>query len=164
MSPVLVGVPNLMGLTWSQALDAASARGLTLKRDGVGFASIPMFVTTQDPSAPALTARGSSVAVTLAAKAGSPLAVRVRPGHVSCARSCVLRLRVELSSSALVRARLLSGRGRVLNRRVLGKLHAGANTVRVKLPHRLGKGAYRLMLDASGDGHSAHALVRVKVG
>jgi hypothetical protein len=52
----------------------------------------------------------------------------------------------------------------VLNRRVLGKLHAGANTVRVKLPHRLGKGAYRLMLDASGDGHSAHALVRVKVG
>lgn len=164
MSPVLVGVPNLVGLSWPEALDAASARGLVLKRDGAGFASIPMFVTAQDPAAPALAARGSSVAVSLAAKAGSPLAVRVRPGHVSCARNCVLRLRVELSSSALVRSRLLSGRGRVLNRAVLGTLHAGANTVRIKLPHRLGKGAYRLMVDASGDGRSAHALVRVKVG
>jgi hypothetical protein len=165
MSPVLVGVPNLMGLTWSQAVDAAAARRLVLKRDGAGFDSVPMFVTTQDPTAPALAASGSSVAVTLSARAGSPLAVRVRPGRVRCAaRGCVLRLRVELSSSALVRSRLLSGRGRLLNRGVVGTLHAGTNRVRVKLPHRIGKGAYRLLLDANGGGSSAHALVRVKVG
>jgi hypothetical protein len=165
MSPVLVGVPSLVGLSWSQAVDAASGRGLVLQRDGAGFTSIPMFVTTQDPTAPALAARGSSVAVTLSAKAGSPLAVRVRPGRASCAaRGCVLRLRVELSSSALVRSRLLSGRGRLLSRGVLGTLHAGSNTVRVKLPRRIGKGAYRLLLDASGGGRRAHALVHVKVG
>jgi hypothetical protein len=89
--------------------------------------------------------------------------VRVRPGIVKCARACVVRLRVQLSSSALVRSRLLNGRGRVVKRGVLGSLHAGTNTVLVKLPRRLGKGAYRLMLDVSGDGRTAHALVRINV-
>src|SRR2546430_1117141 len=45
-SPVLVGVPNLVGLDWTHALGATSARGLGLKRDAIGFASIPMFVTS----------------------------------------------------------------------------------------------------------------------
>ena len=108
-SPVLVGVPNLVGLDWTHALGATSARGLGLKRDAVGFASIPMFVTSQDPAAPGLVEQGTPVNVTMAAAKGSPLAVRVRPGHVSCHRTCLLRLRVELSSSARVRSRLLSG-------------------------------------------------------
>jgi hypothetical protein len=163
MSPVLVGVPNLVGLNWAQAVGATSARGLGLKRDAAAFPSVPMFVTDQDPSAPALAERGTPVQVTLAAPKGAPLAVRVRPGAVKCPRGCILRLRIELSSSALVRSRLLDGRGHLLKRGVLGSLHAGANMVRVRLPGRLGKGAYRLVLDASGDGRTVHALVRVKV-
>ena len=163
MSPVLVGVPNLLGLDWAHALGATSARGLGLRRDAVGFASIPMFVTSQDPTAPALAEQGSSVRVMMAAAKGTPLAVRVRPGRVTCHRTCLLRLRVELSTSAVVRSRLLSGRGRLLKRVGLGTLHAGANTVRVRLPRRLNRGAYRLMFDASGEGGTAHALVRVKV-
>jgi hypothetical protein len=163
MSPVLVGVPNLIGLNWSQAVGATSARGLGLKRDAAAFPSVPMFVTSQDPATPALTERGSPVQVTLSAAKGSPLAVRVRPGSVRCARSCVVRLRIELSSSAVVRSRLLNGNGRLLNRVKLGTLHAGANIVRVRFPGRLGKGAYRLMLDANGDGRTVHALVRVRV-
>ena len=102
--------------------------------------------------------------MTMAAAKGTPLAVRVRPGRISCHRTCLLRLGVELSSSALVRSRLLSGRGRVLKRGLVGTLHAGANIVRVRLPHRLSRGVYRLMFVASGEDGTAHALVRVTVG
>ena len=163
MSPVLVGVPNLLGLDWAHAVSAASARGLALKRDVAAFSSVPMLVTTQDPTAPALVEKGSAVPVSLTAAKGAPLAVRVRPGRVSCKRGCVLRLRVELSSSAVVRSRLLSGKGRLVNRALIGTLHAGANTVRVAVPKRIGKGAYRLRFDATGDGGNAHAYVRVFV-
>lgn len=163
MSPALVGVPNLVGLGWAQAQAAASARGLHTATAVAAFPNVPMLVQTQNPAAPALVERGSAVGVTLAAPKNAPLAVRVRPGAVKCARGCVLRLRVELSSSAVVHSRLLSGRGRLLKRTLLGSLRAGANTVRVKLPGGLGKGAYRLMFDATGEGRVAHALVRVKL-
>jgi hypothetical protein len=62
-----------------------------------------------------------------------------------------------------VRSRLLGSRGRLLHRAALGTLHAGANTVRVRLPRRVGKGAYRLVFDATGEAGNAHALVRVNV-
>jgi len=163
MSPVLVGVPNVVGMSWADAQRAASARGLQLKPDVAAFTSVPMFVGTQDPVAPALVVQGSSVPVTLAAPKGAPLAVRVKPGQVSCKRAnCVVRLRVELSSSAHVRSRLLS-KGRLLKRGVLGSLHAGANNVRVVLPKKLAKGSYQLVLDAAGGGNLAHASVRVSV-
>ena len=55
------------------------------------------------------------------------------------------------------RSRLLSGKGRLLKRGVVGSLHAGANTVRVALPKRLAKGSYRLVLDATGEKGLAHA-------
>ncbi|MFL6037114.1 MAG: hypothetical protein ACJ74B_00610, partial [Gaiellaceae bacterium] len=83
---------------------------------------------------------------------------------INCKRTCVLKLRVELSSSADVRSRLLTGRGRLVKRNRLGTLRAGTNTVRVQLPRGLGRGAYRLVLDASGDAGTAHASVRVNVG
>jgi hypothetical protein len=163
MSPVLVGVPSLVGLDWSEAVSAASARGLTLKRDAAAFPSLPMFVAMQDPPSPALVEQGSAVGVTLAAPKGAPLAVRVRPGKVNCKRGCVLRLRVELSSAASVRSRLLSGKGRLVRRTSLGTLHAGANSVRVVVPKRIGKGAYRLLFDAMGQSGNAHAYVRIFV-
>ena len=52
-----------------------------------------------------------------------------------------------------------------MKRDLLGGLHAGANTIRVgvPVPKRIAKGAYRLLLDASGDSGSAHAYVRVLV-
>ena len=34
LEPVLVGVPNLVGLTWPEALGATSERGLGLRRNG----------------------------------------------------------------------------------------------------------------------------------
>jgi hypothetical protein len=58
----------------------------------------------------------------------------------------------------------LNGHGRVVKRGQLGNLVAGTNNVKVKLPARLGRGAYRLLLDATGKAGTAHALVRVRVG
>jgi Bacterial Ig-like domain len=163
MSPVLVGVPSLSGMSWAQALAATSARGLGLKRDVAGFPAVPMFVSSQDPPAPSLAERGGDVSVSLTAPTDAPLAVRVRPGRVSCSRGCVLKLRVELSSAAVVKSRLLRRDGKLVKRSVFGELHAGANTVRVKVPRGLGKGAYRLVLDATGNGRRASASVRVDV-
>ncbi len=164
MSPVLVGVPDLVGLTWSQALGAANARGLGLQRNAVFFASIPMVVGNQLPPAPALTERGTAVFVTMSPASGAPLAVKVKPGRFVCAAGSVLRLRVDLSATARVRSRLLNGHGRVVKRGQLGMLRSGTNKVRVKLPGGLRRGFYRLMLDATGEAGTAHALVRVTVG
>jgi hypothetical protein len=60
---VLVGVPNLVGLTTQQAAAALTSRGLVLARPpkhGLGRQPV---VTAQRPAAPAVVARGSSVAV-----------------------------------------------------------------------------------------------------
>ncbi len=164
MSSVLVGVPNLVGLTWPQALGATTARGLSLTRNAVFFASIPMIVAKQEPPAPALTARGTAVVVTMSPANGAPLAVKVKPGRFVCAAGSVLRLRVDLSAAARVRSRLLTSHGRLVKRGQLGLLRAGTNNVRLKLPAGLRRGAYRLMLDATGEAGTAHALVRVTVG
>jgi hypothetical protein len=162
MSSVLVGVPNLVGLTWAQALGATTARGLALRRT-VFFPSIPMVVASQDPVTPSLLERGGSVLVTMAPVKGAPLAVRVKPGRVVCTGCSVLRLRVELSAAASVRTRLLDARGRIVKRDVLGALGAGSNNVRVRLPRALRSGSYRLIFDASGTDGTARALVRVNV-
>jgi hypothetical protein len=156
-------VPDLAGLTWPQALGAAAARGLGLRRTDVFFDSIPMIVSTQAPAAPALAERGTALAVTVGPAHGAPLAVKVKPGRFVCAAGSVLRLRVDLSGAARVRSRLLNGRGHVVKRGQLGLLHAGMNNVRVKLPVGLRRGAYRLLLDATGEAGAAHALVRVQL-
>jgi len=164
MSSVLVGVPNLVGLTWPQAVGATAARGLGLRRNAVVFASVPMIVSTQEPAVPALAERGSAVLVAMAAVHGAPLAVRVKPGHVACAGGSFVRLRIDLSQGAAVNTRLLGARGKVLTRSKLGKLHAGSNGVRVKLPRGLHSGSYRLVVDATGTGGTAHTRVLVRVG
>jgi hypothetical protein len=92
------------------------------------------------------------------------LAVRVKPKRVICAAGSILRLRVQLSARANVRNRLLNGRGRLVKRGAFGTLRAGTSKVRVKLPRGLRRGSYRLVLDATGMGGKARALVRVKVG
>jgi hypothetical protein len=164
MSPVLVGVPNLVGLSWNQAVGAASARGLALHRDQSLFPNVPVVVEDQQPAAPALAERGSAVTVKLAPAKGAPLGVRVNPARFVAASGSILRLRVQLSAAAVVRSRLLNARGRIVKRGVVGFLRAGASNVRVKLPRYLRRGNYRLMLDATGDAGSAHALVQVKIG
>jgi hypothetical protein len=95
---------------------------------------------------------------------GPRLAVRVKPKRFVCAGGSVLRLRVQLSARAVVRNRLLTGRGRLVKRGSLGTLRAGTSKVRVKLPQTLRRGTYRLVLDATGKAGKARATVRVNVG
>jgi hypothetical protein len=123
-----------------------------------------MVVTNQEPPAPALVQRDSPVVVTVSATSDAPLAVKVKPGRFACAAGSLLRLRVDLSARARIRSRLLNGQGRIVKRGEFGTRSAGANQLRVKLPRGLRRGAYRLMLDATGSAGTAHALVRVNVG
>lgn len=76
----------------------------------------------------------------------------------------VFRLHLDLSGSASLSSRPLNGHGRVVKRGRFGTLRAGTNLVKAKLPGSLGRGAYRLMLDASSKDGTARALVRVQVG
>jgi hypothetical protein len=163
MSAVLVGVPDLVGLTASEAEGAASARGLHLHRPDMLLSPSQMVVSSQDPKAPALREKGSAVNVTLTPTKGAPLAFRVKPGRVSSKSGSILRLRIQLSAPAVVSNRLLNAKGHVVKRGRLGSLRAGTTIVRIKLPGSLQRGAYRLMLDASGVAGTAHALVRVSV-
>ncbi len=164
MSPVLVGVPDLVGLTWSQALGATTSRGLGLSRNQALFATVPMVVESQQPGAPSIAEQGSAILVTLTPTEGAPLAIRVSPARFICARGSTLRLRVQLSAQAVVRRRLLNERGRLVKGGAVGTLRAGTTSVRVKLPRKLRRGAYRLVFDATGEGGEARAFVRVKIG
>jgi hypothetical protein len=163
MSAVLVGVPNLVGLTAADAERAASSRGLLLHRPAMLLSASQMVVSSQDPEAPALAEKGSAVNVTLTPAKGAPLAVRVKPGRVISKSGAILRLRIQLSAPAVVSNRLFNAKGRLVKRGRLGSLRAGTTVVRIKLPRSLHRGAYRLMLDASSAVGTAHALVRVNV-
>jgi hypothetical protein len=163
MSGTLVGVPNLVGLTASEAANAASARGLLVHRPDLVLSPSQLIVSSQDPEAPALAEKGGAVNVTLTPAKDAPLAVRVTPGRVISKSGSFVRLRVQLSAPAIVSNRLLNAEGRLMKRGHFGELRAGTTIVRVKLPRSLRRGAYRIVLDASGPGGTAHALVRVKV-
>jgi hypothetical protein len=164
MSSVLVGVPNLVGLTWSQAVGVAAARGLSLHQEGGAMPSVPLVVTGQNPAVPGVAEQGSAVDVAVAPPKGTPLAIKVDPARVVCAGGAIVKLRVRLSAPAFLKNQLVNSRGRVLHRGVVGRLKAGSSNVSVKLPRLLQKGAYRLLLDAAGKDGSAHATVRVGVG
>jgi uncharacterized protein YfaS (alpha-2-macroglobulin family) len=88
----------------------------------------------------------------------------VKPGRFLCAAGSVLRLRVDLSAAARVRSRLLNSHGGVVKRGQLRLLRAGTSKLSFKLPPGLRRGAYRLLLDATGDAGTARAQVRVQVG
>jgi hypothetical protein len=164
MSPVLVGVPDLLGLTWVQALAATAGRGLELRRSAASFTGASMLVSSQEPMVPALAERGSPVVVTMSPPRGGPPGIKVKPGRFVCAAGSVLRPNVLLSERAVVRTRLLNKRGRVVKRGTLGALRAGTTKVKLKLPRGLSRGNYRLMFDATAQSGRARALVRVKVG
>lgn len=166
MSPVLVGVPNLLGLTFAQAQDAASTRGLVIRRGAasVKTAGAAGVVVAQSPAPAALANKGSAVDVVVKTPTGgTALTLVASPNRVVCAPGSSLKLRVTMSRTAMARARILSARGRVVGMRDLGLLHAGANTVRVHLPRTL-RGGIRVVVEAPNGGATAHAVVRVKQG
>jgi hypothetical protein len=163
MSPVLVGVPKLIGLTFAEATRAASARGLELRHPELLLKANQLVVSSQDPEPSTLAEQGSGIDVTLAPIKGAPLVVRVTPGRVRSKSGAFLRLRIQLSAPAVVSKRLLNAKGHVMIHGRIGALQAGTTTVRIRLPRTLKRGTYRLLLDAAGEGDKAQALVRVNV-
>jgi PASTA domain len=167
MSKILVGVPNVVGLTLTQAEQAAKARGLVIRRDTSmpKSGSSSAAVSAQNPAAGSVADRGSAVRVVLPGGAApTTLSVSARPTRVVCAAGATVRLRVTLSGPATVRARLLRAGPSALGSSRLGQLRAGKSSVRVNLPRRLANGTYRLVLDATAGTQTAHAVVRVVTG
>jgi len=163
MSPILVGVPKLVGLTFADATRAASARGLELHHPELLLKAAQLIVATQDPEPSTLAERGSAIDVTLVAAKGAPLVVRVNPARVRSKSGALLRLRIQLSAPAVVSNRLLNAKGRLVTSGRIGALRAGTSIVRIKLPRSLRRGTYRLVLDAAGADNNAQAQVRVSV-
>jgi hypothetical protein len=162
-SPVLVGVPKLVGLTFAEATRAASARGLELHHPELLLKGNQLVVSSQDPEPSVLAELGSAIDVKLAPVKGAPLVVRVKPGRVRSKSGALLRLRIQLSAPAVVSNRLLNAKGRLVTRGRIGSLRAGTSIVRIKLPRSLSRGTYRLVLDAAGADNRAQAQVRVSV-
>jgi hypothetical protein len=165
MSELLVGVPNVVGLTFEQAQDAAKARGLVLRRDAtIQSAPAGGVVTSQNPTAGSVTEKGAAVKVVLSTMSSpTALTMSASPARVTCGAGAVVRLRLQLSDAATVRARLLAG-GHAITRAPLGQLQAGASNVRVKLPRRLASRTYKLVLDATAGTRTARAVVAVATG
>jgi hypothetical protein len=165
MSKLLVGVPNVVGLTLDQAEDAAKSRGLVVRRETtIQRAATGGVITSQNPAAGSITEKGTAVKVVLSTSSNqTALTMSASPARVICGAGAVVRLRVRLSEAATVRARLLAGTRAVTSTR-LGHLRAGASNVRVKLPRRLTRGTYKLVLEATAGTRTARTVVAVARG
>jgi hypothetical protein len=161
MSSVLVGVPNLVGLTLGEAQHATKARGLVLRSPASLQHAAPIVVVSQDPAAGSVEQLGGAVQVVLKEVPAKKVAftLRVRPARVACAAGAVLRVHLQLSLPARVSAQIVGRSGRVLASRMLGRVPPGDKTVSVRLPKR---GAAKVVFVAkSSDGRVARATVRL---
>jgi PASTA domain/Bacterial Ig-like domain len=164
MSKTLVGVPNVVGLTLGDAESAAKARGLVVRRDSAIQQSGSGVVTSQTPPAGTVAEKGTAVKVVLeTGSAPTALTMSASPARLICGAGAVVRLKLRLSESADVQARLLSGR-RALTKRNLGHLKPGMTKVTVKLPHHLARGTYRLAFAATAGTRVARTSIVVKTG
>ena len=166
MSTVLVGVPNLVGLTLGQAENATQSRGLVLRRASSLMQALPMIVVSQDPAPASVESLGSAVKVVLKAVPSGqvPFTVQVLPVRVACAAGSILRVHLQLSLLARVRAQVVGHDGRVLATRVLGRVLPGDAVVRVRLPKSSSGVAKVVFAATSSDGRTGHAVVRIASG
>ena len=136
MSTMLVGVPNLVGLTLHEANQATKARGLVLHTATALRNAGAAVVVAQDPAAGTVEEQGGAVRVVVndARRAGVPLTMDVQPTRAVCARSSILRVHLRLSLPAFVGVRFERRRGRAVAARSLGRLPEGDNVVRLRLP------------------------------
>jgi hypothetical protein len=166
MSSILVGVPNLVGLTLGQAETATRSRGLVLRRSKSSLRYAPAVIVSQDPAPATVETQGDAISVVLkdvpAGKA--PFAVRVSPQRVVCAAGSALRVHLQLSLAANVRVRILGRGGRVLALRSLGLVPAGTAAERVRLPKSRRPVAQVVFVARSRDGRTGRAVVRVRAG
>jgi hypothetical protein len=164
MSTLLVGVPNLVGMTLGDAQHAALVRGLVLRSQTSLKGAAPTVVVAQDPVPGSVEEQGGAVSVVLKEVPASKVAftVQVLPAQVACAAGSVLRAHLQLSLAARLRAQIVGRNGRVLATRSLGRVLPGDAAVSVRLPK---KAVSRVVFVAvSNDGRTGRATVRVSPG
>jgi PASTA domain/Bacterial Ig-like domain len=161
MSTVLVGVPNLVGMTIGQAETAAQARGLVLRHATSSLRADSAVIVSQDPAAPAVAPQGSSVNVVLkrVPSAKTPFTVQVLPARVVCAGGSVLKVHLQLSLAAFVDVRVLGRGGRLLATRPLGRVLPGTAVESVRLP--TARATAVVFLARTADGRIGRAVVHV---
>jgi hypothetical protein len=160
-SPMLVGVPDLIGLTMTAASDALASRGLHLKQSAALVHAGAQQVLAQNPNPATLTEEGSTVQVLLADAVGGGTALSLAAGPIRarCAAGATIKLRLRLSDGAVVSWQLRGFRGGAGR---LGSLAAGSTDVRIRLPRGLRAGrSYVLELRATSGTRSARASVKV---
>jgi len=163
MSSVLVGVPNLVGMTLGQAETATLSRGLVLQRATASLHAAPSVVVAQDPAPASLETQGSPVHVVLKDRPSgkTPFTVQVLPTRVVCASGSILRVHLQLSLTATVGAIVVGKNGRVLVTRSLGRVHPGTAVEQVRLP-RSSRAIMKVVFVASSrDGRAGRAVVHV---
>lgn len=160
MSQVLVGVPNLVGLTVGQAEAATHARGLVLRRDpSLRKRAGTSLIVSQDPEPGSLAAKGSAIKVVVAGSP-EPLTLQVAPARVVCGDGGTIRLRLSLSEAARVRVTLFSPSGKRLLNRSYGVRPPGTSTLTIRMP----RGGARLVFDAAAGSRTARTVVRIATG
>jgi hypothetical protein len=164
MSTVLVGVPNLVGMTLGEAQHAAQVRGLVVRSAMSSKRAAPTVVVEQDPAPGSVAEQGSAVRVVLkeVPAAQVKFTVQALPVRVACAPGSVLSAHLQLSLAARVRAQIVGPGGRVLATHSLGRLLPGDAVVSVRLP---AQAVSRVVFVAvTGDGRTGRATVRVAAG
>ena len=164
MSAVLVGVPNLVGMTLGEAQHATKSRGLVLRSTASLKHVAPAVIVSQDPAPGSVEEQGSAVRVVLkeVPSAKVPFTVQVLPARVACAAGGLLRVHLQLSLAASVRAQVIGRSGRVLATRFLGRVLPGDAVVRVRLPKQSVSSV--VFVASSTDGRTGRATVRVSPG
>jgi hypothetical protein len=166
----LVGVPDLVGLRLSEASAALEARGLVIGKQTSSAPGSATLVVAQRPAAATLAPLQSTVFVTLAdrapdsrpsAAAKPPLTVHIAGARtVSCTQSSRLTLQIHLDRQARVAVRFLTTGGVPLDSARLVAVHAGSQTLSLRLPTGLSaRKSYRVIVTA----RTGRRIVRAEI-
>ena len=170
---VLAGIPDLVGLRLSEAGAALRARGLAIGKQTLSVPGSGALVVAQRPAAGTLASLQSTVFVTLADASGggpsvapkAPFVVHIAGAQtVTCTQSSRLTLQIHLDRQAKVGVRFLTAGGVPLDSARLVAVHAGSQTLRLKLPTGLSaRKSYRVIVTARTGGQIVRAEIKVTI-
>jgi PASTA domain len=170
----LAGVPDLVGLRLSEASAALQARGLVIGKQTLSAPGNATLVVAQRPAAATLAPLQSTVFVTLAddasdshtsVAANAPLTVHIVGARtVSCTQSRRLTLQIRLDRRAKVAVRFLTTGGVPLDSARLVAVHAGSQTLSLRLPTGLSaRKSFRVIVTARTGGRIVRAEIKLTI-
>jgi hypothetical protein len=168
----LVGVPNLVGLKFSEAAAALAARKLGVEPGAnASRQHASAIVVAQKPATPAFASTRSAVELVAKQATATSLHIDATVVDVSgvrdrCSPNGRVSLKLELSATAAVTVRFLTASGGPIASDALGSIRAGTTTVKLPLPPAVKRpGTYRVVVTATRKPEQvARADVRLALG